>query len=607
MCILHRKKHQKKEGVRRRSWRSRRRIGAQGNLEVIMALNYPSCSFLVSDECSALTRGCGCWSEEASPLSSPGVNSRRWDDFEPDPADLLPADPFGMNLGNTITAAIASCLDRTVMSGAGRFGSSDGGAADLSFYLNHAIAVSRGPSCLPGGFRQAFEVPFVFGGLYEAGGANCSQGLPPLVSCSGSIVPGEDPSTSGSAALLCREQVDAMGASCSRPIVPGEDPSTSGSAALLCREGVDAVGASCSRPIVPGEDPSTSGSAALLCREGVDAVGASCSRPIVPGEDPSTSGSAALVCRDGVDAVGVSCSRPIVPREDPSPSGSAALVCCDGVDDVGSAPHDGMMYALAYLGLRDILATEMVCKSLHSWIRSELSWKCIHIEPVLSGKISDPDLLFLTQKIPGDLQCLNINDCINITDNGLNAVLQSNPTLTKLSIARCPRLTLDGLIANLKSFNMKAVSGIKSLRIDKNFNLPKEDYEELLSLLSIDKRQELHNRAPRFRHSNHFLLDCNDGYALDIEMCPICQSYKLVFDCPEVECSDKRSGKCRACEVCIKRCRQCGRCLERNEKFEEKFDLVYLCYKCRGDPASPSLGVEKDLVSILSSGRIPSP
>ncbi|XBI56731.1 hypothetical protein VPH35_038265 [Triticum aestivum] len=405
MCILHRKKHQKKEGVRRRSWRSRRRrIGAQGNLEVIMALNYPSCSFLVSDECSALMRGCGCWSEEASPLSSPGVNSRRWDDFEPDPADLLPADPFGMNLGNTITAAIASCLDLTVMSGAGRFGSSDGGTADLSFYLNHAIAVSRGPSSyLPGGFGRAFEGPFVFGGLYEAGGANCCQGLPPLVSCS-------------------------------RSIVPGEDPSTSGSAALLCRDGVDAMGASCSRPIVPGEDPSTSGSAALLCCEGVDAVGASCSRPIVPGEDPSTSCSAALVCRDGVDAVGASCSRPIVPVEDPSPSGSAALVCCDGVDAVGSAPHDGMMYALAYLGLRDILATEMVCKSLHSWIRSELSWKCIHIEPVLSGKISDPDLLFLTQKIPGDLQCLNINDCINITDNGLNAVLQSNPTLTKVSM-----------------------------------------------------------------------------------------------------------------------------------------------------------------------------
>lgn len=177
---------------------------------------------------------------------------------------------------------------------------------------------------------------------------------------------------------------------------------------------------------------------------------------------------------------------------------------------------------------------------------------------------------------------------------------------TQLSIARCPRLTLDGLIANLKSFNMKAVFGIKSLRIDKNFNLPKEDYEVLLSLLSIDKRQELHNRAPRFRHSNHFLLDCNDGYALDIEMCPICESYKLVFDCPEVGCSDKRSGKCRACEVCIKRCLQCGRCLERNEKFEEKFDLVYLCYKCRGDPAS-SLTVEKDLFSILPGGGIPSP
>jgi hypothetical protein len=86
---------------------------------------------------------------------------------------------------------------------------------------------------------------------------------------------------------------------------------------------------------------------------------------------------------------------------------------------------------------------------------------------------------------------------------------------------------------------MKEKSGIKSLRIDKNFNLPEQDYEELLSLLNIDKMQELHNRAPRFRHANHFLSGCEDGYALDIEMCPICQSYKLVFDCPEEECNDR--------------------------------------------------------------------
>ncbi|XP_051217903.1 F-box protein SKIP14 [Lolium perenne] len=427
-----------------------------------MALNYhPSCSFLVSDDWSAaMMRGCGCWSEEASPLSSIGVNSLWWDDFEDlDPVDLLPTDPFGMNFETTLTAALATC-------------------SDLSNLLNQALALTVDPLR---GTRSstAFEAaaaPFARGGL--SGGAACaqSQRLPPLAEPSG--------------------------------------------------------------------------------------------------------------------------------EEDPSPPGDAALM---SHDTAGAAPHDAMVFALRYLGLRDLLAVEMVCKSLHAAVRGDDSlWKCIHVDPVLSAKVSDPDLLCLTQKIPGVLQCLNIDDCIHVTDKGLNAVLGINPKLTKLSIARCPRLTLDGLIANLKSFNMKEKSGIKSLRIDKNFNLPEQDYEELLSLLNIDKMQELHNRAPRFRHANHFLSGCEDGYALDIEMCPICQSYKLVFDCPEEGCSDRRSGNCRACEVCIKRCRQCGRCLERNEKFEEKFDLDYLCYKCRGDPAS-SLAVEKDLVSILSSGRIPSP
>ncbi|KAK1683909.1 hypothetical protein QYE76_044757 [Lolium multiflorum] len=445
-----------------------------------MALNYhPSCSFLASDDWSAaMMRGCGCWSEEASPLSSIGVNSLWWDDFEDlDPVDLLPTDPFGMNFETTLTAALATC-------------------SDLSKFLNQALALTVDRS-------TAFEAaaPFARAGL---SGASSSQRL----------------SAFEAAPFAC---------------------------------GVPSDGAACAQRLPPLAEPIAS-----------------------PGQ------------------------------EGPSPPGDAALTF-HGTPDLEGAPHDAMVFALRYLGLRDLLAVEMVCKSLHAAVRGDDSlWKCIHVEPVLSAKISDPDLLCLTQKIPGVLQCLNIDDCIHVTDKGLNAVLGSNPKLMKLSIARCPRLTLDGLIANLKSFNMKEKSGIKSLRIDKNFNLPEQDYEELLSLLNIDKMQELHNRAPRFRHANHFLSGCEDGYALDIEMCPICQSYKLVFDCPEEGCSDRRSGNCRACEVCIKRCRQCGRCLERNEKFEEKFDLDYLCYKCRGDPAS-SLAVEKDLVSILSSGRIPSP
>uniref|UniRef100_A0A0E0I8T0 Uncharacterized protein n=1 Tax=Oryza nivara TaxID=4536 RepID=A0A0E0I8T0_ORYNI len=70
-------------------------------------------------------------------------------------------------------------------------------------------------------------------------------------------------------------------------------------------------------------------------------------------------------------------------------------------------------------------------------------------------------------------------------------------TITTLSILGCPRLTLDGLISNLKSFNTNAVFGIKHLRVGTLFSLRKEQYEELLSLLNTDKTQEVHNRGPK--------------------------------------------------------------------------------------------------------------
>ncbi|XP_006652433.1 F-box protein SKIP14 [Oryza brachyantha] len=442
-----------------------------------MALNYSSCSFnnsfLVNEDCAGMMRGCGCWSEEASPLSSCGVNSLWWDELEFelgleeeeefDPVDLLPTDPFGMNLETTFTAAIASCIDDlTVMSSAGRFGddSSDAVFADLSYYLNQAFVLS--PEMQFGGYRGVFEGPLCFGGL--SAGENDSSGFV---------------------------------------------------------------------------------------------------------ENPS-------ITEDADDSFGF--------VENPSTSGNAALVCCDAVEtgplQEGGVPHEGMTFALGYLGLRDILSVEMVCKTLHLAVRNEpLLWKSIHIEEKLCERISDAGLLHLTRKCPDTLQCLSIANCVKITDQGLKAVLESNPRLTKLNILGCPRLTLDGIISNLKSFNTKAVVGIKHLRVGTLFSLQKEQYEELLSLLSTDKMQEVHSRGPRFLHANRFLSDCNDGYALDIEMCPICQNYKLVYDCPDEGCDDRKSGNCKGCTVCILRCYKCGRCVDKLA-FKESFCLDWVCPTC---------------------------
>lgn len=454
-----------------------------------MALNCSSRSLLLNDDCAGMMLGCGCRSEEASPLSSCGVNSLWWDDLElelegdeqeSDPVDLLPTDPFGMNLETTFTAAIASCIgDLTVMSDAGHFGSGGDDAffADLRYHLNQAFVIAPEPWI--GGYMGVFDSPFGSGGLSGGGGTDQFSELPPNVSCSEHTGFVEDSSSSGNATLPCCDTVDAP-------------------------------------PVQEGNDA-----------------------------------------------------------------------------------HEGMMFALGYLGLRDILSVEMVCKSLHSAVRNEpFLWKCIHIDSHLGEKISDVDLLRLTQKWPGSLQCLSLVRCKNITDQGLKAVLENNLQLTKLGIFGSVRITHQGLLDNLKSFNMKAVVGIKKLRVASLFTASKAQYEELLSLLKMDEGQALHKQEPRILHADCFLPDLHggyipdcflpdlhDGYGLDIERCPRCPNYKLVYDCPAEECNIGRSGTCRGCLVCIRRCLRCGRCI--NSEYDETFTLDDICRICQKDEGSP--------------------
>lgn len=292
-----------------------------------MALNCSSRSLLVTDDCAGMMLGCGCRSEEASPLSSCGVNSLWWDELEleleleeevdeSDPVDLLPTDPFGMNLETTFTAAIASYIgDLTVMSGAGHFrsGDDDDFYADLSYYLNQAFVLT--PEPWSGVCTGGFEDSSVSGGLSGAGGMEQFSRLPPTASC----------------------------------------------------------------------------------------------------------------------------SEPIGVIEDPSSSCDTALPSCDIVDvppvQEGNDAHEAMMFVLSYLGLRDILSIEMVCKSLRSAVRNEpFLWRCIHIDSQLGKKVSDADLLCLTQKSPGSVQCLSLMGCLSITDQGLKAVLENNLQLTKVSM-----------------------------------------------------------------------------------------------------------------------------------------------------------------------------
>lgn len=253
---------------------------------------------------------------------------------------------------------------------------------------------------------------------------------------------------------------------------------------------------------------------------------------------------------------------------------------CSGGD--GEAPHDALLLSLGYLEVQDLLSAERVCRSFRDAVQSDsLFWRSIHIDQPLNERITDHELLKLTGRAQGCLQSLCLVECSRITDDGLRRVLESNPRLTKLSVPGCTRLSIGGLVNNLKAFNSTGMPGIKCLRIGGLYGITQEHFEELISLLNADKRQQTDARKPRFFHSSHLLHSNDDECPIDIEMCPKCQRLRLVYDCPVQSCQGKRNSaqQCRGCSFCIARCVQCGRCIDDTE-YEETFCLDLLCWGC---------------------------
>ncbi|KAL5997374.1 hypothetical protein ACLOJK_008304 [Asimina triloba] len=161
---------------------------------------------------------------------------------------------------------------------------------------------------------------------------------------------------------------------------------------------------------------------------------------------------------------------------------------CSGGE--GGVPHDALLYALSYLGVKDLLTVERVCKTMHSAVQNDaLLWRRIYIEAPLSSKITDDALLQLTSKAQGRLQYLNLVECSSITDEGLMHVLESNPRLTKLCVRGCTGLTIDGLVNNLKS--LKSPGGLNCLQINGLHGVTHRHYEELKLLLNPEKHKSL--------------------------------------------------------------------------------------------------------------------
>ncbi|KAM1009269.1 hypothetical protein FF1_044735 [Malus domestica] len=247
-----------------------------------------------------------------------------------------------------------------------------------------------------------------------------------------------------------------------------------------------------------------------------------------------------------------------------------------------SAPHDAMFYALRFLGVKDLLSVERVCKSFRNAVRSDpLPWRSIVIDWPLNERITDDVLVKLTSRAQGTLQTLGLVHCVKITDGGLQGVFDSNPRLTKLSVPGCLKISVECILLNIRTLKSAGNPGIKQLRIGGLSGITDKQFEELKFLLATDNHIQPRAPKPRFFNGGLSYGSCDDDCPIDIEACPRCQRLSLVYDCPAKSCQGKQPAdqKCRACTLCIARCISCGCCLKDCD-YEETFCLDLLCLHC---------------------------
>ncbi|KAI3467655.1 hypothetical protein Pfo_024318 [Paulownia fortunei] len=277
------------------------------------------------------------------------------------------------------------------------------------------------------------------------------------------------------------------------------------------------------------------------------------------------------------DSVGFSNGSPSCSSELRSREKLEAAANFEGV------PHEALAFALSYLGVKDLLSVERVCRSLFSTVRGDpLLWMTIHIDQPLNERITDDVLVQLASRAQGNLQCLSLVECPKVTDDGLRHILETNPRLTKLCVPGCTRISIEFIVNSIKAYNSnKDVGGVKQLRIGGLYGVNHEHFEELKLLLGAGDNKIESCHKPHFYHRGNFYLPYDDDRAMDIEMCPKCEKFRLVYDCPAEGCKvkDKSPQVCRACTLCIARCAQCGRCINDTE-FEETFCLELLCSDC---------------------------
>lgn len=157
---------------------------------------------------------------------------------------------------------------------------------------------------------------------------------------------------------------------------------------------------------------------------------------------------------------------------------------------------------------------------------------------------------------------------------------------TQLYIPACSGLTPEGVIRAVKTLS-KHDHNLKTLWINGIYNVTKEHLETLHNYLQMDMSHNKQKRKQRllFHEYGNITLTRQDNDfqpMLDLQICPICEEVRVVFDCPRKTYEmmiEKSLSDVRGCKLCVPWCKECGKWVGSLER-EEAVCLDVLCLDC---------------------------
>ncbi|OIW21847.1 hypothetical protein TanjilG_13108 [Lupinus angustifolius] len=229
--------------------------------------------------------------------------------------------------------------------------------------------------------------------------------------------------------------------------------------------------------------------------------------------------------------------------EDPSKASSSLSLQVEQAQP--ESPHEALFLVLSYLNVYELLVMSQVCISLRDAVSNDvLPWLNLVVERPINYRLSDEILMKITSKANGRLKTLALINCVHITDQGLQRVIEQNKLISKLYIPSCTSITPEGVLRAVEVLCQGSHS-LSSLRINGIYNIQKEHLDMLSFYLRKNQSlEEQQKKQPVYYHErgNLSVFEKNQRI-IDLEICPMCFEVRMVYDCPKdaLDCKKRKS------------------------------------------------------------------